>query len=172
MPSFHSDRRQWLCAASALLSSAMVPAWAQDKPRGRVVLTVSGALSRANDGANAVFDMAMLEALPQHSFSTRSPWYEQANTFTGPLLRDVLNAAGAKGQTIVAVALNDYKVEIPFEDAIQHDVIVARLMNGRPMPVRDKGPLFVIYPFDAKAELRAERYYNRAIWQLRQLQVR
>lgn len=165
------SRRTCLTALAATLLPAGV-AYSQDKPAGRVVLTISGAVTQPNDGANRSFDMKMLEALPQTTFSTRSPWYGQATSFTGPLMRDVLAAAGAKGTTIVAVALNDYKVEIPFEDAVRHDLILARLMDGKPMPVRDKGPLFVIYPFDAKPELKAEQYYNRSIWQLRQLQVR
>lgn len=84
----------------------------------------------------------------------------------------MLRAAGARGNTIVAVALNDYKTEIPFQDAMQYQVIVARLMNDKPMPVREKGPLFIIYPFDSQSELRAALYYNRSAWQLRSLQIK
>ena len=147
-------------------------ALALDKPTGTVVLTVDGAISQTNNGSQAQFDMAMLEKLPQHSFSTQTPWYPSAVTFTGPLLRDVLAAVGAKGKNITAVALNDYKTEIPIDDATRHDVIVARLMNNRPMRVREKGPLFIVYPFDTKSELRSELYYNRAAWQLHILRIR
>ena len=42
----------------------------------------------------------------------------------------------------------------------------------RAMPVRDKGPLFIIYPFDSSAELRSEPYYSRSAWQLRTIEVR
>jgi len=147
-------------------------AHALDKPTGRVILTIEGAINQTNNGPLAQFDMKMLEKLPQHSFSTQTPWYPDLVTFTGPLLRDVLAAVGAKGSKITAVALNDYKTEIPVEDATRHDVIVAHLMNNRPMPVREKGPLFIIYPFDTKAELRSELYYNRAAWQLNALRIR
>ncbi len=146
-------------------------AQALDKPTGPVILTVEGNISQTNQAGKAVFDMKMLEQLPQHSFSTNTPWYPNAVSFTGPLLRDVLAAVGAKGATITAIALNDYKTEIPADDATRHDVIVARLMNNRPMPVREKGPLFIVFPFDTKAELRSERYYNRAAWQLHMLRV-
>jgi hypothetical protein len=145
---------------------------ALDKPTGPVVLTIEGAISQPNNGSQAQFDMAMLEKLPQHSFSTQTPWYPSAVSFTGPLLRDVLAAVGAKGTSITAVALNDYKTEIPVDDAARHDVIIARLMNDRPMRVREKGPLFIVYPFDTKAELRSELYYNRAAWQLNVLRIR
>ncbi len=155
--------------AMALFGTA---AQALDKATGPVVLTIEGAITHTNQGQQAQFDMKMLEKLPQHSFSTQTPWYPNAVTFTGPLLRDVLTAVGAKGTKITAVALNDYKTEIPLEDATRHDVIVARLMNNRPMPVREKGPLFIVYPFDTKAELRSELYYNRAAWQLNALRIR
>ena len=115
--------------------------------------------------------MLMLAALPQTSFTTRTPWYAQPRRFTGPLLRDVLAAAGAKGTLIRLTALNDYRVDMPFADAQRHDVIVARLLDAKPMAVRDKGPLFVIYPFDAHAELRGAVYYSRSAWQLRKIDV-
>lgn len=163
----------WLSIAVFVVAAATLPqARALDKPTGTVVLTIDGAISQTNNGSQAQFDMAMLEKLPQHSFSTQTPWYPSAVTFTGPLLRDVLAAVGAKGKNITAVALNDYKTEIPIDDATRHDVIVARLMNNRPMRVREKGPLFIVYPFDTKAELRSELYYNRAAWQLHILRIR
>ena len=157
----------------ALLLCCLAPGWAAalDKPAGDVVLTISGKVASPNAGQRAVFDMAMLEKLPQHSFSTQTPWHTGPTKFTGPLLRDVLAAAGANGSKLVAVALNDYKTDIPFSDASRYDVIVARLLNDKPMPVREKGPLFIIYPFDSKAELKAETFYNRSAWQLHQLQV-
>ena len=39
------------------------------------------------------------------------------------------------------------------------------------MPVREKGPLFVVYPFDDSSELRSSTYYERSIWQLKALDV-
>lgn len=157
-----------ICAALLAASNAQ----ALEPPTGPVILTIDGAITQTNRGPQAQFDMKMLEKLPQHSFSTQTPWYPSAVTFTGPLLRDVLAAVGAKGTKITAVALNDYKTEIPADDASKHDVIVARLMNNRPMPIREKGPLFIVYPFDTKAELRSELYYNRAAWQLNALHIR
>lgn len=164
---------RWMGKTIVCVFSLTAPAaFALDKPAGRVILTIEGTISQTNNGPQAQFDMKMLEKLPQHSFSTKTPWYPDAVTFTGPLLRDLLAAVGAKGTKITAVALNDYKTEIPFDDATRHDVIVARLMNNRPMPVREKGPLFIVFPFDTKAELRTELYYNRAAWQLNVLRIK
>lgn len=144
---------------------------ALEQPVGPVILTVSGKVTSPNIAQTAAFTMAMLEALPQKTFTTKTPWYPVPIEFTGPLLRDVLAAAGAKGDKLVALALNDYKTEIPMTDSLVHDMILARLMNGKPMAIRDRGPLFIVYPFDTKSELQAERYYNRSAWQLSRLIV-
>ena len=135
------------------------------------LLTVSGRARASQPLAVTVFDMPMLARLPQHSFSTRTPWYPQARKFTGPLLRDVLSAAGVQGTLLRAVALNDYQVDIPAEDTVRYDVLLARLLDDQPMPVRDKGPLFIIYPFDQQADLRNARYYSRCAWQLKAIEV-
>lgn len=165
-------RRQGLVAACVLLGGLTSgAAQALTVAKGRVVLTVKGKISRRNTAAAADFDMDMLADLPQHRFVTRTPWDKQAREFTGPLLRDVLAAVGASGKTVLAVALNDYKVEIPSEDAELFEVIVARLIDGQPMRVRDRGPLFIIYPYDRDEQLRSDRYFKRSAWQLRTLDI-
>lgn len=158
----------------ALLGAAglpVLPVLALEAPKERPVLTISGKIGVKNAGHVTRLDMRMLQALPQHSFTTHTPWYDQPVKFTGPLLADLLTAVKASGSRISAVAINDYRVNIPVSDATKHRVIVARLMNDRPMPVRDKGPLFVIYPFDSNVELRSSVYYERSIWQLKALDV-
>jgi hypothetical protein len=164
-------RRRLIWALLVSPAALRRPAWALDKPSGPVVLTITGRVRLPNAGQTAQFDMAMLERLPQHSFSTRTPWYPGPRKFTGPLLRDVLAAGGAEGSNLRAFALNDYRVDLPAEDAQRWDVIVARLLDDKPMAVRDKGPLFIIYPFDAHAELRSTVYYSRSAWQLKTLEV-
>jgi hypothetical protein len=135
-----------------------------------VLLSVSGLL-RA--GPVVHFDMAALAALPQHSLTTTTPWYSQPRQFTGPLLRDVLQAAGALPTVtrLRLTALNDYRIEIPAGEVQRHDVILARRLDGQPMAVRDKGPLLVMYPFEVHAELRTAVHYSRAIWQVRSLEL-
>ncbi len=146
-------------------------AHALETPTATVVLTITGRVRKPNQGSEAQFDMAMIEHLPQASFTTRTPWYAQPRQFTGPLLRDVLRAAGAHGTLLRARALNDYRVDIPFEDTQRYDIVVARLLDGAPMAVRDRGPLFVVYPFDAQPELRNAVYYSRSAWQLKSIEV-
>ena len=142
-----------------------------EAPKDRVILSVSGKIGAKNKGELAVFDMAMIEKLPQHSFTTRTPWYDKPVKFTGPLLADVLTAAKASGTTVSAVAINDYKINIPVEDIARRGVLMARLIDEQPIPVRSKGPLFVVYPFDSATELRSSVYYERSIWQLKALEI-
>ncbi|MEK8050207.1 molybdopterin-dependent oxidoreductase [Ideonella sp. DXS22W] len=164
-------RREALLALAGLLGG--LPALALDAPAGKVLLTVSGAVTVTNGPAGADFDLAMLDALPQHAFTTATPWFKTPRRFSGPLLRDVLAAAGAQGaKTLKAVALNNYKAEIPAEDARTFKMILATRLDDKPMSLREKGPLFIIYNFDESAELRQERYYSRSAWQLRALEVK
>lgn len=165
-------RRQSLQALAGLAAvAACGPSSALDVAAGPVVLVITGRVRQPNAGTTAQFDMAMLERLPQHSFTTRTPWYASARRFTGPLLRDVLAAAGANGRMLRVTALNDYRVDVPWEDAQRHNLILARLIDGQPMAVRDKGPLFMLYPFDDEPDLRSAIYYSRSAWQLKLIEV-
>ena len=139
---------------------------ARAAPSDPVLLSVRSASGKGRD-----FSMPMLEQLPQRDIVTATPWYARPRTFTGPLLRDLLTAAGTKGSRLKAIALNDYAVEIPVADALTYDVVVARLLDKQPMPRRDKGPLFIIYPFDDHADLRTQLYFTRCAWQLRHIVV-
>lgn len=173
MTNFFVDVRRFVGLGCLMVVAMLEPMAAQalDKPEESVVLTIAGHVTVTNAGQSAIFDMKMLESLPQSSFVTMTPWYPDAIKFTGPLLRDVLKAAGAQGTRIKAVALNDFRTVIPVSDAYDHEVIVARLLNDKPMSVRDKGPLFIVYPYDTKQALRGETYYNRSAWQLYRLIV-
>jgi len=163
------NRRLFLALAPAW---AAAPALALDAPKGKVVLSITGRIGKPNAGDRVDFDMEQLAALPQQSFTTATPWFKQPMKFTGPLLRDVLAAAGANGgTTLTAVALNKYKVDIPAEDARLHRMVLARLLDDKPMSVREKGPLFIVYPYDSKKELQAVVYYQRSVWQLKALVV-
>ena len=170
MPMFSLLRRRFLLLGSASLLLTSL-AHALDSPKGKVILTITGNIRFKNAGDQADFDMDMLAALPQHSFSTSNPWYKETKKFTGPLLRDVLAAVGAQGTTLKAVALNNFKVEIPAADTQQFQMVLARLLDDKPMPTREKGPLFIIYPFDTNTELHSARYYSRSAWQLRTLEI-
>lgn len=166
-------RRPFLRAL--LLSGAgfalSLSAQAQEAPAGKPILIVSGKIGLKNQGERAVFDLSRLESLPQKTFTTQTPWEEKPIQFSGPLLRDVLAAVQAQGSQIKAIALNDYKVSIPVADTRRFDMVLALRINGELIPVRSKGPLFIVYPFDSDNELRSSTYYSRSIWQLKAIEV-
>lgn len=139
-------------------------------PTGQVVLTISGNIEQANAPGQARFDMAMLEAIGTDSITTRSEWADHAQHFEGVLLRAVLERVGAKGTAINASALNDYKILIPFDD-LQYDPLIAMRVDGEALKIRDKGPLWIVYPRDKHAVLRDIRYDSRWVWQLYRLHV-
>jgi hypothetical protein len=165
-----------VCSAMLGLFAVFVLQLAQaqpvPKPAGPVVLTVSGAVSAPNEGDKVVFDAATLDAMPQRTLKTRTPWYPHAAEFSGPLLQDVLKRAGAKGSVLRITALNDYGVNVPFSDAADHGAILARRLDGKVLSIREKGPLFLIYPFDDKPELKRDEVYSRAIWQINRIVVK
>lgn len=139
-------------------------------PKGPVVLTITGKIEQTNVGGQAQFDMAMLEALGKASFKTKSEVSAVPQLFEGVPLRAVLDRVGAKGKTMKMSALNDYVSNIPFED-LQFEPILATRVDGRVLTVRDKGPLWLVYPRDSYKALDDARYDSRWVWQLNKLHI-
>jgi len=140
--------------------------------KGPVILTVSGKIAHRNGPDGATFDAAMLDALPKRRTTASTPWYSDKMRFEGPLGAALLDQVGATGTTLKVTALNDYAVEIPVEDFRKWPVILATKINDKPISVRDKGPIFVIYPFDEQPSLYNELYFGRSAWQVKSIEVR
>ena len=155
-----------------LLAGAPWLAWGatSDAPGRRAILTVGGAVAR--DGGTASFTREELEQLGTVDLTTTTPFTEGEIRFTGVPLETVLQAVGARGDSVRATALNDYKVDIPRSDAKEFGVLLATRVDGRPLPIRDKGPIWVVYPWSQHPELKSPVYGSRSIWQVRSLEVR
>lgn len=121
--------------------------------------------------AVSAFDFATLEKLPQHEFTTTTDWTDGERLFRGVLLRDVLAAVGAEGETIQARSRTDYFVNIPMSDVRRYDMLVATHMDGEALQPRNKGPLWLIYPRDSHRELRDPLYNSRWVSSLVDLKV-
>lgn len=163
--------RRVLLGAAVTMLMAPRSARAMELPQGDVILTVGGAIQNTNGNGTASFDLAMLEALPKASFKTSSPWFQQETLFEGAPLASLLEAVGAKGTSMSAMAINDYAVDIPLEDATELKALLAYKVDGDYLPVRKKGPLWIVYDFDSNSKLRNEIYYTRSIWQLNSLTI-
>ena len=124
----------------------------------------------ASADTTKTYELASLEALGLQMLATETPWTEGQVQFEGVLARKVLADAGTSATQIIATALNDYQVLIPVSDFENYDVILATRMNGQPMSVRDRGPIWVIYPWTSEPMLRDEVFFARSIWQLRSIQ--
>ncbi len=135
------------------------------------VLTVSGQVPTENPKGSIAMDLGMLAALPATEFTTTTIWTDGPQKFVGVELVTLLAEIGANGQTLKAVAVNDYAIDIPITDAVEGGPIVAYLLNGREMSVRDKGPLWIVYPYDQNPKFKTEVVYARSIWQLNQIIV-
>ena len=161
-----------IVAVAGLSGIGAVEAQPLPAPKEKPILTVTGNISVTNQDNTAVFDRSMLESLGTFSIETGTPWYADKVKFEGVLLSKLMQSLGAKGDHIVVTALNDYSSDIPFTDITKYNVILATKQNGQYMSVRDKGPLFIVYPFDSDPELKHQTYYGRSVWQVSKITVK
>lgn len=168
-----------LRATGFLLLASLGPAWAGEgyglpplpSPSGEVLLTVTGSISVTNAEGAALFDLAMLRDLPQISIRTSTPWTAVAQEFRGVPLFDLLARIGAQDGLLTAHAINDFISTLPLDDARNRQALIAYEIDGAEIPIRSKGPLWLIYPFDSESSLRTEVIYARSIWQLDRLEL-
>jgi len=158
-----------LAYSLCFLAFAAIPAAAEtlSTPKGQVLLTVSGNITTTNDADTAVLDLEMLQTLETRKIETTTIWTEGTQVFEGVRLKTLVDALGLEGNTLRATAINDYAVDIPFADATQDGPIVAYLLNGKEMSVRDKGPLWIVYPYDENADFRTEVIYWPLVAQIK-----
>lgn len=118
------------------------------------------------------FTLEELQALPQTVVVTANDYVDPAAAFQGPLLRTILEMFEIKqGAELKMTALNDFTSTIPASDAFEYNVILAVQRDGEPMAVREKGPIWVIYPMNDHPELRSDTYNDRLVWQLKEISV-
>ncbi len=141
------------------------------EPEGRVILTVDGSIGAANAEARADFDLAMLQALPAREFATATPWTDGVRRFAGVPLETVLAVAAADGDTLTATSRSGYSVSMPISEALELGALLAYRMDGEAIPADDKGPLWIVFPFDERPGLAPDGKLALSAWQLRRLTV-
>ena len=161
---------------SALFLCQALPAQAQTMAlpdlTGAVILTVSGLDPQDFPGGRIELDRARLAAIGSSEITTSTIWTDEGtHRFKGVMLRDLVDFLNIKAGALRLRALNDYAVEIPTEDVTQIAPILAYEMDGAIMTVRDKGPVWVMYPFDDGPEYRTDTIFSRSIWKLDRIEV-
>jgi hypothetical protein len=176
--------RSLLVLATALCFSAAAPAIAD----GPTLLTVTGEITDTNRGPvdpetdklfvfNEVsfdkareFDLGMLETLPQTTVHADFPKGGEKAEFTGPLLEDVLAAAGAEGKNIMIQAMDGYAIEAPVEELVGKGAVVALERDGKALGIGGLGPTQIVFPRADRADL-AEMSDDLWIWQIYHIKV-
>ncbi|MBT3144613.1 molybdopterin-dependent oxidoreductase [Neptunomonas phycophila] len=145
------------------------------RPSERVILSISGLIEETNMLGSpdpvVEFDMAMLQELPSQHITTYTSWTNGTPVFKGVLLTDLLDKVKAQGQKIRVTALNMYSADIDVKTLEQFPIILAYAMDGEAMSIRDKGPLWVIYPVKEFPELDQPKHVSSMVWQVNSIVV-
>jgi hypothetical protein len=152
-----------LALAVLLLVAGPDAARALEQPSGPVVVTIVGAISETNRGPfdeaedeffayheyrfekAAAFDVAMLEAFGLHAATIAYDGWPAPIRFEGPRLKDLLDAVGATGSTVTAVALDGYAERIAWDELDRYDWILATRRDGHFMTIGRHGPAWLVY---------------------------
>ncbi|WP_439596141.1 molybdopterin-dependent oxidoreductase [Falsiroseomonas sp.] len=155
-------------ALAGFAAQAQPGGGAASPAQGRIILRVSGRIA----GGTRDFDLAGLEALGLQDLHTETRWTgSEVRRFSGVPLARLLQAVSAQGETLRAQALNDYAVTLPRQDADRNGALLATRQDGAPLRIRDRGPIWLIYPWTDRPELDLPIYRDRAIWQVRSIDV-
>lgn len=155
-----------LFASAAQAETPAMPALS-----GPVLLTVTGLDPASFEGGALPMDLGRLESLGLHALETSSIWTEGVHRYEGVLLYDLVQALDLGQATLRFHALNDYEVEMPAEDATEEAPLLSFRVDGALLSVRDKGPVWLIYPFDSDAAYRTDTIFARSVWQLDRIEV-
>lgn len=111
-------------------------------PEGDPVLTVVTA-----QGERVGFDLPTIEGLRRVRTTVFEPFVEEDMEFSGVLLWDLLEIAGATGdeQDVTLTALDDYQVALPLEALREEPILLATRSGGETIPVEEGGPTRVIF---------------------------
>lgn len=141
------------------------------EPAGDVILTIAGGIKHTNREGMAAFDRAMLENLGLSELRTWTPWTVGKPAFRGVLAKALMDRVGAEGTAVHARALNDYEVTIPLSDFSDYGVLIVMYQDGQELTVRERGPLWIVYPWTDHPELDDRPTRQKSIWQLVHLRV-
>lgn len=123
------------------------------------------------DGAEKItYDLDALQSLETIVVRTTTTWTEGVQEFVGVPLAALL--PDMKGVfDLRMTAINDYVVTMSSEYLGDRYPIVAYERNGELMTIRDKGPFWLIFPFDEDEAFSTVAMLSRSIWQLVRIEI-
>lgn len=101
--------------------------------------------------------------------TTTTPWTEGLQDFEGVPLKSLIQKSTENAQVRLS-ALNDYTVTLPASELNDEYPIVAFRRNGKELSVRERGPFWIIYPFD-QPKFKSEKYFAQSVWQLKDIEI-
>lgn len=157
----------------ALLGALVALVWVFHHPGATRAETALLTIVDTAAGTRTVLTRADLDSLPQHQFTTHTDFTDGLTEFRGARAADALARAGITGAAeLRMVAANDYTVVIPYSDLVDYGVLLATEVNGERLTLRNRGPIWLMYPLDQYPELKSSTYNDRQIWQLVEIEAR
>jgi hypothetical protein len=117
-------------------------------PKGKVVLTLSGAIGTHDRGRTLALDIASLRRMHTVELVVRDPFLKRRATFTGVPVSDLLAVAKVSGSAtgVHMTALDDYQVDFKLRDVKASRMLLATRLDGKPMPINNMGPIRIVFP--------------------------
>lgn len=117
-------------------------------------------------GAATAITLDELAAMPQTRVRAVTPWTEGVVEFEGVAFADLAARVGVTDGQVALTALNAYQITLDAAQVIADGGVLALKMDGRTMSVRDKGPIWLVFPSEARPELAATDNTHMWIWQV------
>ena len=152
----------------SLLATLGAPGIAVAAAAGEPVLEVEGAIRPPSPRH---LTLSQIDAIGRVELPTRTPWTVGPQRFGRVPLRRLLDTLGAQGTMLRAVALNDYAVSMPIAEAVASDAFIATQQDDAPIPVRLRGPFWIVFPWSQRPELDTAEHRRRAVWQLHRIDI-
>lgn len=148
----------WLCLTVLFIS-------------GSVLASDRAVLAFTNNGQTQHWTLSEIIDKADMNVITKTPWTDGLVTFRGVSSRQLLALVDKPKADIKVTALNDYWAVIPYEDIVKYNPIFAVMQNQQTMSIRDKGPIWVIYPLTQHNELNNEVLHSRMVWQVASIEL-
>lgn len=84
--------------------------------------------------------------LSKQEFDATTPWISEKHLFRGVTLYDLIKKySKTQPRALRLTALNGYVIEMPKKEWTDYHVLMATQVDGEPIPIRDKGPITIVY---------------------------